>query len=229
MKNKQRTLVRPRLPFVTVKFAQSLDGRIATSTGDSKWISGPQARKFGHQLRREHDAVLVGIGTVLADDPELTVRLVTGRNPLRIVVDSRLRIPLAARVVNNPAGCNTIIATLSTADPRRVERLRRRGVQVLLLPQGKKHAGVDLRQLLRRLDRMEIGSVLVEGGSAIITSLLAARLVDRVVAVTSPKIIGRGTEAVGNLGIAKLSDAITFSSVKTRMLGSDFIFDARIR
>lgn len=217
------------LPFVTVKFAQSLDGRIATITGDSQWISSPGARRLAHQLRRDHDAIMVGIGTVMADDPLLSVRLVRGRDPLRIVVDSRLRIPLTARVLADGAASHTLIVTSETAEVSRAREIENLGAEVLQIPTRPNHPGVDLEGLLETLGRRGIASVLVEGGKGIITSLLAARAVDRLVAVIAPKIIGQGTEAIGDLGITKLDEALTFISVRTRKLGPDVIFDGRLK
>lgn len=217
------------LPSVTVKFAQTLDGRIATATGDSRWISSPSARRFVHQLRSEHEAIMVGIGTVLSDDPELTVRLVKGRDPLRIVIDSNLRIPTTARVLANGAASHTLIVTSETADLARAREIEELGGEVLRLAGSALGSGIDLSQLLKELGRRGIGSVLVEGGRAIITSLFAARAVDRLVAVIAPKIIGQGIESIGDLGITRLDQAITFSSLKTRRLGPDFIFDARLK
>jgi diaminohydroxyphosphoribosylaminopyrimidine deaminase/5-amino-6-(5-phosphoribosylamino)uracil reductase len=226
------------LPFVTLKFAASLDGRIATSTGHSQWISGEGSLRLAHRLRREHDAVLVGIGTVLADDPSLTVRLVKGPNPLRVVVDGRLRIPASARLISD-AEAHTLIVTSGAADPARIEELERLGAEVLVLPAADAYLAssdnggqspsrsVDLSALLRVLGQRRIASVLVEGGSAIITSLLAQRTADRLVAAIAPKIIGKGLPAIGELGIQTLNDAITFSSVKIRKLGQDIIFDGR--
>ncbi len=226
---KQTGISKTRLPFVTVKFAQSLDGRIATTTGDSRWISGPAARRFVHQLRSEHDAIMVGIGTVLADDPQLTVRLVKGRDPLRIVIDRRLRISLGARVLTGGAASGTLIVASQDADPARAREIEKLGARVLRLSDSKDDSRIDLVGLLEELRHRGIGSVLVEGGRGVITSLLAARAVDRVVAIVAPKIIGQGIEAVGDLGIARLEDAVTFSSVKTRRLGPDIIFDARVK
>ena len=216
------------LPFVTVKFASSLDGRIATRTGDSQWISGPPALKLAHQLRREHDGILVGIGTVLADNPRLTVRLVRGRDPLRIIIDGRLRIPVTARVLQEGAAHHTVIATSERADPARARELEDLGAEILMLPEGADGAGLNLIELFTALGRRRVASVLVEGGAGVITSLLSARLVDRMVVVLAPKIIGRGVEAIGDLGITTLEDAITFSSIKTRKLGDDIVFDARL-
>lgn len=218
-----------RVPFVTVKFAQSLDGRIATATGESKWISGSGARRFVHKLRREHDAILVGIGTVLMDDPQLTVRLVDGRNPLRIILDSKLRIPITARVLCGGEASGTLIVTSKSADRARAEKIKSLGAEVLRLPRSKDKSGIDLARLLEELGRREIASVLVEGGKGIITSLLKARVVDRVVAVIAPKLVGQGIEAVGDLGITRLKDAIVFSSFSTRRLGADIVFDGRIK
>jgi diaminohydroxyphosphoribosylaminopyrimidine deaminase/5-amino-6-(5-phosphoribosylamino)uracil reductase len=239
---------RTGMPFVTVKFAVSLDGRIATSTGDSQWISSPGSLRFAHGLRRENDAVLVGIGTVLADDPQLTVRLVKGPSPVRVVVDSSLRIPLSARVLLDCQTQHTIVATTEPADMLRVSALERLGAEVLVLPRAQRISlpadstgpqtrpgseqsrryGVDLSRLLASLGERQIASLLVEGGSGITTSLLASRSVERIVAVIAPKIIGAGVEAIGDLGIRHLKDAITFSSVRTSKVGRDFIFDGRI-
>src|SRR6185295_423371 len=110
---------RTGMPFVTVKFAQTLDGRIATASGDSQWISGPSSLKLAHKLRREHDAIMVGIGTVLKDDPRLTVRLVGGRDPLRVILDSKLRLPVQARVLANGAARHTLVIATHEADPAR--------------------------------------------------------------------------------------------------------------
>lgn len=217
-------------PFVTVKFAQSLDGRIATSTGDSRWISGPPSLRLAHKLRSEHDAIMVGIGTVLADDPQLTVRLVKGRDPLRVVIDSKLRVPLAARVLADGAAARTLVAAAATdVDQNRASEIQKLGAEILRLPAAPQGSGIDIVRLLEELSRRGVGSVLVEGGKGIITSLLAARVVDRLVVVVAPKIIGQGTEAIGDLGIARLSEAITFSSVKTRRLGEDIIFDGLLK
>ena len=216
-------------PFVTVKFAQSLDGRIATSTGDSRWISGPSSLRLAHKLRREHDAILVGIGTVLRDDPQLNVRLLKGRDPLRIVIDSALRIPLSSRVLANGAANGTLVATAISSDSERARAIQDTGAEVLHLPKARNGRGIDISRLLERLQRRGIKSVLVEGGKAIVTSLLNARAVDRVVVIIAPKIIGQGTEAIGELGITKLESAVTFSSVKIQKLGKDIIFDGRLK
>jgi riboflavin-specific deaminase-like protein len=215
-------------PFVTVKFAQSVDGRIATSTGDSRWISGPAARRLTHKLRGEHDAIMVGIGTVLADDPELTVRFVKGRDPLRVIVDSKLRTPVTARVLAGDAASGTLIATSANVRSARAIQIQKRGADVVCLPREKNGKGVDLLRLFEQLARRGITSVLVEGGTGIITSLLAIGAVDRLIAIIAPKIIGKGTEAIGDLGITQLSEALLFSSVKVRRLGDDLIFDGRL-
>ena len=219
---------RAGLPFVTVKLAQSLDGRIATASGDSQWISSPSSLKLAHQLRSNHDAIMVGIGTVLADDPRLTVRLVKGRDPLRIIVDSRLRFPADARMLTEGARHHTLVATTEMADSKRASELERLGAEVFRVPVTANKSQVDLRALLQEVGRRGIESVMVEGGSGIVTSLFAARLVDRLVVIIAPKIIGKGTEAIADLGIARLQDAITFSEFKTRRLGPDIVFDGRI-
>ncbi|MEK6300695.1 MAG: RibD family protein [Acidobacteriota bacterium] len=216
------------MPFVTVKFAQTLDGRIATASGDSQWISGPSSLKLAHKLRREHDAIMVGIGTVLKDDPRLTVRLVGGRDPLRVVLDSKLRLPAEARVLANGAARHTLVITAGAADPARAAELESLGAEVLRIDAAPDGMGVNVTRALEHLGRRGIESLLVEGGAATVTSLLAARLVDRLVIAIAPKIVGRGTEAIGDLRIHRLKDALVFSSFKMRRLGPDIIVDARL-
>ena len=216
------------LPFVTVKYAQTLDGRIATAAGSSQWISSTESLEFAHELRRDHDAIMVGIRTVLADNPRLTVRLVEGRDPLRVIVDSHLRIPLGAKVIAEGAAHNTLIAAIGAADRERARELEALGAKVLLLGSDPARPQVDLAGLLAELGRLGIRSVLVEGGARVITSLLSARLVNRLVVAIAPKIIGRGTEAVGELNINDLDSAITFTDFETHRLGPDVIFDGRL-
>ncbi len=220
-----------RLPVVTVKYAQTLDGRIATATGHSQWISCPQTLRLAHRLRREHDAILVGIGTLLHDDPRLTVRLVGGRSPVRIIVDAQLQTPITARVLRERTSQSTLIVTSQAADPARARQLQESGAEIIFTSSAKSSKSsshIDLKKMLRLLAKRGIESVLVEGGSGIITALLRAKLVDRMVIVTAPKLIGRGIEAVGELGIRELHDAITFSSYRTRRLGEDWVFDGWI-
>ena len=215
------------VPFVTVKFAQTLDGRIATATGHSQWISSPESRKLAHTLRARSDAVVVGIGTVLADDPELTVRHVRGRNPIRIVLDSKLRVPLDARIVTGKDAAATIIATTPAADDTKLADLRERGIEVMTVA-ADILGGIDIARLLPALGRRDITSVLVEGGSRTITSFLRLGLADRLVAFVAPKIIGSGTETVGDLDIATIDRAITITFERTYRLGGDLVIEARL-
>ncbi len=221
--------IRTLIPFVTVKFAQSLDGRIATGNGDSKWISSEASRKLAHRERALHDAVLVGAGTVLADDPELTVRLARGKNPVRIVLDAGLRIPLGARVLRNQASARTILATAqSSRDKRKTSQLSRAGIDVLFLPEAKQ-GGIDPAGLLAALGKQEISSLLVEGGSKIITLFLKSGLADRLLIFTAPRIIGAGIEAVGDLGTRQVRDALRLDYRKVFRSGPDIVVDARIK
>lgn len=209
----------PRRPYVVLKFAQTLDGRIATSTGDARWISGEAERRISHALRAACDAVLVGIGTVLQDDPQLTVRMVDGANPQRIVLDSALRVPDGARVLDGAAA--TTVLTTAGAELRRAERLRSRGVGVRAVPEGP--GGIDLPAALERLRADGVRSVLVEGGSRVITGLLAAGLVDRVVVGVAPTIIGRGTDAVGGLGVTEVAAGIRLVNRVVHVLDDDIV------
>jgi GTP cyclohydrolase II len=199
--------VQPRAdrPYLVVKYAQSLDGRIATITGDSKWISGEEQRSVSHALRAACDSVMVGVGTVLRDDPRLTVRLVPGASPLRVVLDSTLRIPSTALVLDGDPV--TVVFTTDRAAHSDRERLRALGVSVRTVPGSS--AGVDLPATLRVLRELGVRTLLVEGGATMITSLLGDRLVDRLIVGTAPTILGAGTEAVGDLGIARVTQGIS--------------------
>jgi diaminohydroxyphosphoribosylaminopyrimidine deaminase/5-amino-6-(5-phosphoribosylamino)uracil reductase len=216
---------RTGLPFITVKYAQSLDGRIATAKGASRWISSAAAQEFAHRLRIEHDAIMVGIGTILADDPQLTVRLVQGRNPLRICLDSCLRLPLDARVLQG-SGRTLVVTTEGNAQDK-IAALQGKGGEVLIAQRGLDER-VDLRYLLQNLGEMGIVSILVEGGKEVITALLRGGLVNRMVVIIAPMIIGKGIEAVGDLGITDLSSAIRFSSAEVTEIGGDAVFDLRV-
>ena len=214
------------VPFVTLKCAQTLDGKIATSTGDSKWISSEPSLKLAHRLRSYHDAVLVGVGTVLADDPELTVRFVRGKNPLRIVTDSRLRIPLSAKVLKEQESACTIIATTAQADMGKLASLRQMGIEITVVDEDSE-GKVDLRKLLEQLGRRNISSVLVEGGGTIITSMVRQGLEDKMVVIVAPKVMGEGIEAIGDLGILTVDGALRLSFDRTYRSGEDLIIEAR--
>ncbi len=215
--------MRTGLPFVTAKFAASLDGRIATRTGESRWISSEPARERAHQLRLRHDAVLVGVTTVLRDDPALTVRMAgASRQPLRVVADSTLRTPPSARLFD-PGGGRVLIATTKAASPSRISALEAAGAEVIVVPEARER--VDLGALLRVLGEQEVISVLAEGGAELLGSLRDLGLIDAVVAVLAPQLIG-GTAApaaVGGEGAAWLGEAVALTDVEVEQLGGDLI------
>jgi len=217
-----------RRPSVTISYAQTLDGRLATRDGSSQWISGPESLQLTHQLRAEHDAILVGVGTVLADNPRLTVRLVEGRDPLRVIVDSRLRLPLDANVLTDGAAIGTLVAVTSDADDPRCDAVAALGAEVVVVP-GDHRGHVDLAALLDELGRRGVRSVMVEGGAGMITSFLREELVDRVVVTIAPKILGQGIDAVGDLGIAALSSAVQIIDPVMTPYGVDIVIDGQVR
>ena len=215
-------------PSVTVSYAQTLDGRIATAAGSSQWISAPESLSFTHRLRAEHDAIMVGAGTVCTDDPRLTVRLADGDDPLRVVVDSCLRTPLDAAVLAGTAAKGTVLAVTDRAPAALRAAAADLGATVLCLPRTP--AGrVDLRALLEALAQLRVASVMVEGGARLITSLLREHLVDRVAVCIAPKILGSGTDAVGDLGIADLARSLLLTDVSRSVHGDDIVVDGRVR
>lgn len=215
-------------PEVTLSYAQTLDGRIATADGSSRWISAPDSLCYAHGLRAGHDAVMVGAGTVAADDPRLTVRLVDGDDPLRVVVDSTLRTPSAAAVLADGAGRGTLLAVTERAPAERCAAARRLGATVLCLP-ATASGRVDLPALLAALGELGVRSVMVEGGAALLTSLLREHLADRVAVCIAPKILGSGTDAIGDLGIADLDHSLLLADVTVTTYGPDLVLDGRVR
>lgn len=210
------------LPLVSLKAAMSLDGKIATASGESQWITGERARKEAHRLRAMHDAVLVGVGTVLADAPRLTVRNVRGRNPLRVVVDSDARTPTNSPLLTADAQPPLIVVT-DRATKKRVEALQRAGAEVWLGPAA--DGKVDLCALMKQLAEKQVQSVLVEGGGTVAAAALAAGLVDRVYFFIAPLIIG-GESArtpVEGKGIGRLAEAWRLEGVKVKRLGKDLM------
>jgi len=205
-------------PFVVLKTAQSLDGRIATRTGDSRWISSEKALIFGHKLRTRYDAIAVGGGTVRADDPQLTVRRVKGRNPMRIVLTASGDIPHKARILATDNGTQTIVAStqkgLTAAKLPDVESWTVRG----------NSSGLDLNAFLDVAGAKEVTSILFEGGEHLATSLLKQKLVDKLYLLIAPMIIGEGVAAVGDLGIRRLVKAIRFTETGHKNLGTDIMF-----
>jgi diaminohydroxyphosphoribosylaminopyrimidine deaminase / 5-amino-6-(5-phosphoribosylamino)uracil reductase len=214
-------------PTVTVSYAQTLDGRLATLDGGSQWISAPDSLCYTHELRAAHDAVMVGAGTVARDDPRLTVRLAPGKSPLRVVVDSSLRTPLEAAVLAGGAARGTVVAVNGRAPEGRCRRAESLGATVLRLP-PEPAGGVDLGALLAGLRDLGVGSVMVEGGAALITALLRGRLVDRLAVCIAPKILGAGIEAVGDLGIRDLADSISLADAAFDPRGGDLFLSARV-
>lgn len=203
-------------PFVMVKMAMSADGKTATRTGDSRWISSPESRKRVHRLRSEFDAVMVGAGTVLKDNPKLTARIHGGRNPYRVIVDGKLRIPLDSNVLRNHDG-RTIIATTEAAPRTKLAKLRN------VFVCGKN--AVDLRKLLLGLSAIGIKKVLLEGGSELNAKALDAGIVDRICLFVAPKIIGgRDAKPVfGGNGVEKVASATALRFVTVKKTGTDLM------
>jgi len=221
-----------RLPFVVLKSAMTLDGKTATRTGHAFWVTGAEAREEVHRLRDRYDAIMVGIGTVLADDPQLTTRLSNGqqgKDPIRVVVDSSLRLPITARVINPFSSAPTIVATTPQAPRERRRMLEERGVEVLVVDsEGNR---VNLNNLMALLGSREITSVLLEGGATLNASALEAGVVDKLITFIAPKIIG-GKEApgmVGGLGQARMDDAYLLDRIKVAHFGEDLMLSGYIR
>jgi diaminohydroxyphosphoribosylaminopyrimidine deaminase / 5-amino-6-(5-phosphoribosylamino)uracil reductase len=215
-----------KLPWVVLKAAVTLDGKLATASGDSRWVSGPRSREMAHALRDELDAVLVGIGTALADDPRLTARGRGQRDPVRVVVDSTARLPPDARVLRQRSKAPTLVACTLRADPRRVKALQRAGAEIVLC---QSHDGrVDLKDLLRRLAGRGLTSVLVEGGAAIHGSFLSGRLWDELYLFIAPKVAGGNAPSwAGFPGARRMGEVLGARIVDSGPVGDDLLVTAR--
>lgn len=212
------------MPFVLWKAAMSLDGKIATNSGDSRWITGERSRKEVHKLRNTHDAVITGVGTILADDPELTVRGIRGAvNPAIVVVDSRASTPPTARILKS--GASVYIAVTEQADGERIRHLEDADVKILMMPEV--DGRVDLNTLMIKLAEMGINTAMIEGGGELAASMLKAGLIDRGMIFVAPKIIG-GRDAktiVEGTGIEMMADALPASNLRTHRFGDDIALE----
>ena len=213
--------IKTKRPFVVLKLAMTLDGKIATQTGDSKYITGREARKYVHQLRSDSDAVMVGINTVTRDNPILDARLVKGKNPTKIIVDSTLKISERAKVLKDPS--KVIIATTNKAPKKKIDKLHQKGIQVIVL---KPKAGlVDLKELMKELGKSGITPIMIEGGAELSGNAIKEGIVDKLLIFTAPKIIGNGLDPIKNLGIKKINKAINLKNIMTERIGKDFLIE----
>ena len=221
-----RTRITTGRPRVTLKVAATLDGKIATARGESRWISSPQARRIVQGLRAGSDGILVGVGTILADDPSLTVRLRPARAPLRIVLDPKLRIPLQSKVLTDRQAPTLVVTTQSSPKPLR-ELVERLGAEVLVIPD--KQGRVEWRVLLEELGRRGMNALLIEGGAEVNASALRSDVVDRVVFFLAPILLG-GQDAIGAIGgrsPARLTDALSIQDPMVSRIGSDIMVEGR--
>lgn len=221
------------MPFITVKYAMSLDGKIATRSGDSKWISNEASRKYVHYLRYATDAIMVGVNTVMADDPHLTARCCGGRGgmakkqPLRVIVDGQGRIPSTARIFNEPG--KTLLALGKPIMPVEKAAIVQTGTEVVEIPSSE--GLVDLKELFEVLGKRDITNVLVEGGSILLGSLFDQGLVDKVITFIAPVIIGgeKARTAVGGKGIDKMINSIRLERIKIDRFGEDVMVSGYVR
>lgn len=212
-------------PFIIMKAAMSLDGKIATKTGESKWITGDKSRVQVHKLRNEVTGIMVGVNTVIIDDPELTCRIEGGKNPIRIIVDSSLRIPKESKIVKTSNEVRTIVATTNKADEKDKAELKNKGVEIIEIKS--KDGKVDLKELSIKLGSLGIDSILLEGGGELNYSALKSGIIDKVQMYVAPKIVG-GSLAKGPVsgeGIELLSDAVMLKCLSTKIVGQDILIE----
>lgn len=220
-----------KLPFSILKTAMTLDGKIASRTGDSKWITNEESRNYVHKLRQKLSAIMVGIGTIIADDPYLTTRLegVPSRDPIRIVVDTKARIPLEANVLNLNSNARTIVAVTELAPAEKLQKIKDKGGEVIITPL--KNNKVDLNYLMKALGEKGIDSILIEGGSELNFSAIEAGIVDKVNAFIAHKIIGgnMAKTPIGGQGIELMKNALILNNIDIQRFGDDLMIEGYIR
>ena len=210
-------------PFVFLKSAMTLDGKTATASGDSKWITNDKSRQYAHKLRAMVDAVMVGVGTVVADDPQLTCRTCRGKNPIRIVVDSNLRTPLNAQVLAHPLVARTIVAT-TVSDGVKTAALLASGAEVLHC--AEKSGTVDLSDMFAQLGKLGIQSILLEGGATLAGEVVRGGFADKFLFFYAPKLVGgTGAGAFAGSGVDRIADAIRLENITTRRFGGDILVE----
>lgn len=216
------------IPYTALKYAMTLDGKIATAAGESKWITGEAARDHVHHLRHQYAAIMAGIGTVLADDPMLNARIEHGNDPVRVICDSTLKITEESQIIKTAKDIKTIIATISQ-DNEKIQKLEQKGCQIIkTTPQNGK---VNIKELLKQLRNMEIDSVLVEGGAILNESLLQSGCVQKVYAYIAPKLFGgeKAKTPIEGEGIQKIKDAVLLDELKATPLGSDILLEGKVK
>ncbi len=223
--------IQTKTPFVVIKTAMSLDGKIATNTGDSRWISGEESRKTVHKLRNQYSGIMVGINTVIKDDPLLSIRNINGKtkNPVRIIVDSKARTPFEARVINSPETAPVILAVTHQAPAGKLNQLKKNGVGIIVCPEKNKR--VDLKYLMQELGKQDIDSILLEGGGTLNFETLQEGIVDKMIVFIAPKIIG-GTHAltpVEGEGIGRLSEAVELQKINIKQSGEDIMLEGYLK
>lgn len=214
-------------PYVMMKYAMTMDGKIATYTNQSKWITSEKARQYVQETRHQYTAIMVGVNTVINDDPLLTCRLENGKNPVRIICDTHLRTPLSSQIVQTANTVETIIATCSD-DSSRQKLYEEKGCKVLSVESRDHH--VDLEQLMSVLGEMEIDSILLEGGSTLNWSALNQHIVDGIQAYIAPKIFG-GTEAktpIGGSGVSTPGEAVQLENTRVEQIGCDYLIESEV-
>jgi diaminohydroxyphosphoribosylaminopyrimidine deaminase/5-amino-6-(5-phosphoribosylamino)uracil reductase len=213
-------------PFVLAKSALTMDGWTATSSGHSKWITNEQSRTFVHRLRDRVDGILVGVGTIMADDPLLTPRLKnrSGRDPVRVVLDTHLRMPLKAKVLNHSSNADTLVMVGEGVSPDLCRRIEKKGVLAIICPT--KQGRVDLPAMLDLLGKLSITSLLVEGGSTVMGSFIRERLINKFHIVMAPKILGGGDgiPMARGLGPSDIGQALPLKDISVKRFGDDFLF-----
>jgi diaminohydroxyphosphoribosylaminopyrimidine deaminase/5-amino-6-(5-phosphoribosylamino)uracil reductase len=216
-----------RMPFITAKVAQSLDGKIATRSGDSKWITSDKSLAFSHRIRKDYDAIMVGVNTVLRDNPKLDAWF-SKKHPVKIIIDSELSIPEDANVFS--ANSQVIIVTLAHPPGQQTENKSIIEQKAKILEVKEKSGEINLRDAMKKLAQMEITNILVEGGGTLIGSLFDEGLVDKVLIFVAPKIVG-GKNAISSVmgrGVLRIDKAIKLKDVKLKRFGEDFLFEGRI-